>query len=178
MKKAIALCLSLLCCTLLFACADGRGGDKNTPVEFTVTFVQDGVENVVKTVKTGDRVELPKIVAQPPIGYTYVWERTDFSAIEQNLTVRLKKVANTYTVYFDIGDDPSASIESLSQTVTYDGALSLYTPTRYGYVFSGWLVKDASTPFAPLTYTVVGDTYLVAKWTVDPDSDRWFTPDL
>lgn len=60
----------------------------------------------------------------------------------------------------------------------YDGALILYTPTRYGYVFSGWLVKDSDTPFAPLTYTEAGDTYLVAKWTIDPDSDRWFTPDL
>ena len=85
---------------------------------------------------------------------------------------------SVYTIYYDIGTDSYAEIESDSQEVAYNEALRLYEPTRYGYTFSGWLYKDTSQPFTLETYTIEGDTYLVASWTVDSDSDRWFTPDI
>lgn len=176
MKKRILFLYLIL--TVFFAVACASRSEEGLPISYTVTFVQEGQADVVKTVEQGDKVELPTIIATPPVGYTYEWERTDFSALSGNITVRLKAVPNQYTIYYDIGDDSLAQIESETQTVVFDGDFSPLIPTRFGYTFTGWVVVDTSEAFAPEKYTVAGDTYLVAKWTVDVESDRWFTPDL
>lgn len=178
MKKIAVFLCSLILALFAVACASQGDGVGAPSGQFTVTFIQDGQEAVKKTVYAGNSVTPPEIVATPPAGYSYEWERTDFSALSENITVRLKAVANVYTLYFDIGSDSYAQIASATQAVTFDSALVLPVPTRYGYTFVGWLKKGTNEPFAPEKYTVVGNTELVAKWAVDHDSDRWFTPDF
>lgn len=182
-KLLLSLCLV---CIAVFAvaCKKQDGGENapsyevENPTFYTVTFVQDGQADEVKRVEAGKNIQAPAIKATPPTGYSYEWERTDFSKLTEDCTVRLKAVPNVYTVYYEIGDDSHAAIESKTQSVVYDGAFSPLIPTRFGYTFEGWVIKDTDEPFEPKTYTVAGDTYLVAKWALDIDSDRWFTPDF
>lgn len=175
-RLVLSLCL-LGIVVFTVACAKQDGGE-SSPIFYTVTFVQEGQADEVKTVEQGKNLQAPEIVATPPVGYSYEWERTDFSALSGNITVRLKAVPNTYIVYYDIGDDPLAQIESEAQSVVFDSEFSPLIPTRFGYTFAGWVIKDTDEAFAPEKYTVAGDTYLLAKWTVDFESDRWFTPDF
>ncbi len=181
MKKIIfSLCL-LWVITFAVACnPQGDGGSlPNLPTFYTVTFVQEGQANEVKTVEQGKNLpDLPKITATPPVGYSYEWERTDFSSLSGDVTVRLKAVPNTYTVHYDIGSDSYAQIQASTQSVVFDSAFTPLIPTRFGYTFVGWLIKGTNEPFESQTYKVAGDTYLVAKWETDVYSDRWFTPDF
>ena len=167
--------------TFAVACnPQGDGGSlPNLPTFYTVTFVQEGQANEVKTVEQGKNLQdLPKITATPPVGYSYEWERTDFSSLSGDITVRLKAVPNTYTVHYDIGDDPNAQIQASTQSVVFGGEFTPLLPTRSGYTFVCWLIRGTNEPFESQTYTVAGDTHLVAKWKADFDSDPWFTPDL
>ena len=151
---------------------------ESSPTFYTVTFVQDGQADQIKTVQKGENVELPVITVTPPVGYSYEWERTDFFDLSRDIIVRLKVVPNKYTVYYDIGEDLYAKIESKTQTVTYGEELVLLLPTRFGYTFDGWVFADTNEPFSLEKYTVAGDAHLIAKWSLDKESDRWFTPDL
>ena len=177
MKKRILFLGLIIIAVFAIACVLLGDGESSLN-SYTVTFVQEGQEDVIKAVEKGESIEPPEIVAVAPTGYTYEWERTDFSAITKNITVRLKAVPNVYTVYYDIGKDSYASIESKTQSVTFNEKVSLLTPTRFGYKFVGWVYKEGGEAFVLEKYTVAEDTYLVAKWLVDSESDRWFTPDF
>lgn len=84
----------------------------------------------------------------------------------------------SYTIYYDIGDDAYAEIENDKQVVVYNGEVVLYEPARYGYTFLEWIDKETNEPFVLQTYSLARDVYLVAKWGIDLDSNRWFTPDI
>ena len=177
-KRLISSLCILGIAVFVAACASPGKGDTSTAVFYTVTFVQEGQDDVVITVEQGQNIQLPKILATPPIGYSYEWERTDFSTLSEDITVQLKAVPNAYTIYYDIGDDPYAQIENETQVVLFDSDISLLVPTRFGYTFIGWLLKNTNEAFSAEKYEVAGDSYLVAEWEIDIDSDRWFTPDL
>lgn len=179
-KLFLSICLFFIA-VFAVACAPQTEESDSTPTlpeVYTVTFVQEGQADVVKTVKEGETLQVPEIKATAPVGYSYEWERTDFSTLSEDITVHLKAVPNTYTIYYEVGDDSYASITSDTQSVVYDSTYSPLIPTRFGYTFAGWVVKDTDEVFDPETYTEAGDTYLMAKWTIDIDSDRWFTPDF
>ena len=180
MKKIVLFLCSMTIALFAVACTSQGDGESSfiSATSYTITFEQEGQVDVVKTVESGEIVELPQIVATAPTGYTYEWDCTDFFSISSNMTVRLKAVPNTYTIYYDIGDDTFAQIDSKTQAVTFDQEVSLLQPTRFGYKFGGWFTVNVNEPFAPEKYTVAGDTYLVAKWLLDSESDRWFTPDV
>ena len=54
-----------------------------------------------------------------------------------------------------------------SATATYDSSITLPTPTRTGYTFSGWY--NGSTKYTTGTWKTAGDTTLTAKWTARTD---------
>ncbi len=178
MKKLVLFLCFITIAWFAVACTPQDDGE-SSPVSYTITFVQEGQADEVKTVERGGGLQaLPEIKATPPVGYSYEWERTDFSSISGNITIRLKAVPNKYTIHYDIGDDSYAWIESETQSVAFDEEISLFQPTRFGYKFAGWVEVASNQPFTLEKYTTTGDTYLVAKWSVDAESDRWFTPDL
>ena len=62
--------------------------EPTTPAEktYTVTFVQEGKDDIVKTVKEGASLtDIPDL--EQKTGYTTVWSITEFPSVTENLTV-------------------------------------------------------------------------------------------
>lgn len=184
MKKFLTLLAALLCLACFASCGGGdssTGSSGSTPPEssssvpetpetFTVTFKQEGFEDVTKTVTEGTALtDVP--TPQAVTGYTVVWDVTDFSAIEENLTVNAVKTANEYTLTYDLEGKEGVTIENVTQTVTYDEAFTLATPTYEGYVFDGWVIKGTETALEAGAWTIAEDTTVVATWSIDPTSN-------
>ncbi len=137
--------------------------DENEEKVYTVTFQQDGRQDIVKEVKEGETLtDIP----QPwsgKVGYTIVWEDVSLENIRQNITVRAIERANTYTITFNgNGGTPSA----LTQEVTYDSVPGAFaTATRENYRFSYWYHLDEDTPILPNNpWKIADDVTFTAKW--------------
>lgn len=192
MKKFLTLLAALLCLACFASCGGGDSSTASTgssgssgsatlppessssvpetPETFTVTFKQEGFEDVTKTVTEGTALtDVP--TPQAVTGYTVVWDVTDFSAIEENLTVNAVKTANEYTLTYDLEGKEGVTIENVTQTVTYDEAFTLATPTYEGYVFDGWVIKGTETALEAGAWTIAEDTTVVATWSIDPTSN-------
>jgi len=86
------------------------------------------------------------------------WKRTS------GLTLKAKWQANTYKVTFAAN---GGNCDTTSLTATYDSSLTLPTPTRTGYTFSGWY--DGSTRYYTGTWKTANAITLTAKWTARTD---------
>ncbi len=171
MKKILfVLVLALLCLT---AC---KKEDKTQEYEsFTVTFVQEGQENIVREVLKGNSltdVPEPKAVE----GYEVAWEDVDLSKITRNLTVTAVCTPKNYVITYDLGickEDEHVSIESDEMEVTYDSAYTLYIPSCKGYVFCGWTLstEEPITYFEDGIYETSKDITLIAIWEKTSDGD-------
>lgn len=154
--------------------SDLDGNDSVEKQSYTITFKQEGVEDIVKTVEEGESLtDIP--VPNEILGYNVAWSVTDFSNVAENMTVEVVKTAKTYTITYTLGscaNDALAQIESNEQQVAYDAAYELATPTCEGYIFTGWLLEDTTTPFEDGVWNIDGNVTLVAQWTVDPASNR------
>ena len=133
---------------------------------YTVTFVQDGYENVVKTVLDGEALtDIP--ATQTKTGYTVVWEDVDLSSVKGNMTVKAVATPNKYTLTYDANGGNAID----AQEVTFDAEYTLATPTRGEYTFAGWYVMDGDvmteTKFEAGTWTIDGNVTIGAKWTID-----------
>lgn len=162
MKNIKRISLAVFCSALsVFALA--CGGD--TATYYNVTFTQNGYEDVVVKVKEGTALAENKIPAtQAKEGYTVTWEEKDFSAVTDNLTVNAVETANNYTVTYDTN---GGTLETTTQTVTYDASYTLATPEKEDYSFAGWYLGE--TLFAPTgTWKTAKDVTLVASWTENP----------
>ena len=116
------------------------------PKMCTVTFVQDGQESIVKTVQKG--AELTDIPTPVPVtGYDIVWDVTDFTNIQENMTVNAVATAKTFTITYVISDFAQSKNVTMqtTQTVTYGQPFSLTYPTYVDegkpQILSDWL-KD------------------------------------
>lgn len=163
MKKIISLILVVLCLsTFCFGCNNSESGNGGQESYVTITFKQDGEQDVVKEiVKNGTLTDVPTPKAKE--GYSVVWSVTDFTNVKENLTVNAVITANTYRIYFDYagvecdGDD--------YMVVTYDQEYVLPTPTtELGLkTFVRWVDENGQT-VSNGTYKKSGDTTLEAVW--------------
>ena len=80
-----------------------------------------------------------------------------------NHTLYAKYTVNTYTVTFDAN---GGTVTPTSGTVTFGQAYgTLPTPTRTGYIFTGWYLKDTTTKIIETTEVGTADNHtLVAEW--------------
>ena len=149
--------------------------------KFTVSFVQDGCETIEKEVYVGETLSASDIPEpQPVTGYTVTWDKTDdeIAALTASTTVTAVKTANTYTVTYDLGvvaGDSYAQITATTQDFEYGKPGALYTPTCEGYIFEGWVIEGTETPFDVSVWDYPDDVTLVAVWSEDTGSDRWWT---
>ena len=179
---------------MLVACSGGNQNDLQKPDTYTVTFVQSGQEDVVKTVNAGDTLtDVPSVV--PVTGYTVVWDPDDLEKltdISESVTVNAVETPNNYKVFYDLGERKNdtqniaitggdASLKTDSATgkkycpVTFDAEYNLAKPACNGYKFVGWIIESTQTAFTNGTYTTASDITIVAQWEIDETHDRWWT---
>ncbi|MCL2522494.1 MAG: InlB B-repeat-containing protein, partial [Erysipelotrichales bacterium] len=84
--------------------------------------------------------------------------------IASDVTLVAAWTANTYTITFDVNG--GNTLTPATQTVTFDQAYSLPTPTKTGHTFNGWY---NGTDLIPLTGTwnIASNVTLVANWTAN-----------
>ena len=169
----VSLLLAIIMCFSLVACG---GGDKDSDTDtntntdtdvaadsFTVTFKQEGEEDVVITVESGKTIEIPapKAVA----GYTVEWDQ-DLTgiAITQNVIVNAEKTPVQNTINYNVNGGANATTNPTKFTV--EDEFTFAAPTRTGYDFKGWYTDMAlTTPITGIaagTATPVVNVY--AKW--------------
>ncbi len=128
--------------------------------EYSIRFVQEGQNDVVKKVPAGGTLtDVPTPVGAK--GYTVIWDVSDFSNITEDLTVTAVSAANEYVVTYDADGGEVSSAEG---SFTYDAAYTLLTPTKAGYEFVGWTC-DYEYIDQTGTWTVDSNATLVAVWT-------------
>ncbi len=141
------------------------GGGASSDKFYTVTFVQDGYEAVTRTVKEGTAlVDVP--TPQPVEGYTVVWENVDVSNVTTDLTIEAVATANDYLITYQVSEADGETLDGeLTQTVTYDAAYELATPTKENYDFLAWKANDQILSQTG-TWNIASDVTLVPTWKV------------
>ena len=136
--------------------------ESTTPAEktYTVTFMQEGMNDIVKTVKKGETLtDIPQV--EQKVGYTTVWSVTDFSNITENMMVTAISTPHEYTITYDAGE---GTVENTTQTVTYDAVPgSFATPTRENYTFVCW-TYEGNVVLPTDAWKIARDITLVAQW--------------
>lgn len=141
----------------------------DTRETYTISFVQAGQATKTFSVKEGeDFTEIPTPVAKT--GYTIVWDKTDFTNVQESMTVNAKETANTYTITYDVNG--GSALTETTQKVTYDEAYTVKdAPTKSGYTFTGWYIKGTDTKFENGTWTTDGDVAVEARWEKLPEEE-------
>ena len=131
-----------------------------------VTFDYGNGQTVMKTVvKGGTLTDIPAFPTDA--GYDYAWSVTDFTAIENHMTVKLIATAKVFEITYDANGGTFASGTSNKQYVTYGEAYALANPTvtKEGLEFAGWEYREGTLPTG--TWNLVTNVTLYAKW-VEP----------
>lgn len=153
----------LLAGTLLFSAGCGiLNKPDNT---FTVTFVQDGCEDITLQVQAGaSLVNIPQ--PQDKVGYTTGWDKSDFTNITSDITVTAISRPNDYTItyrHLDPMNNPMTVTDGTTQKVTYDAAYTLKTLECYGYTFNGWM-NGVDLLAQSGTWTIPSNVTLKPNW--------------
>lgn len=174
-KRLCLLLLSAICAVasaFFAACAPEtppEDDDSTSAPTYTVTFMQEGEKDIVRTVKEGESLtDIPAPV--PEKGYTIAWDKTDFSSVTENITVTAVKTANVYTITYNLGVNNYATLSEKTQSATYGQAYTLLTPQYNGAAkFLGWYVagengKATDEKAQDGKYLWAEDIILVAAW--------------
>ena len=162
MKKTIKNMLilaTILCANFFFSCAEST---------ITVTFKQDGQPTITKQVAVGESltdIPQPKSID----GYTITWDRTDFTSLNNSITVTAVATPNVYTIHYNVGE--GTILENEETLATYMKEFTLEIPSLKGYTFVGWKQDGEQALFENGVYTWTEDIELMAVWSVDNKSD-------
>ena len=167
MKKSfLVFVLALGMCFTLGGCLGSSDGDNSNSnssqnqLSYTITFKQNGQTDVIKTVDIGeDLTDIPAPKAK--VGYSVVWDVTDFTDITENIVVTAIETANTYTITYDAGE---GTVDPATQEVVYDSTPTLAVPTLDGYTFTGWTYNGNAVLGK---WTIADNVTLVASWVKD-----------
>lgn len=140
------------------------------PGKFTITFKQEGYEDIVKVVDEGQSLaqdQIPTVKTEK--GYTIVWEEVDLTNVKANLVVNAIKSANQYTIKLvynanNLGLDLSGLPTEI--TVTYGQSIpalpQFSSGDNCGYSIEYW--KLEGNKFDKTTYDIADNITLTAKW--------------
>ncbi len=139
-----------------------------TREKFTVTFRQEGYDDIVREVYDGDGVsDIPQPVQQT--GYNIVWDKTahDLSHITDDVVVTAVKTAIEYDIKYNLGGGRNSSANPSKYRIT-DGEITFAAPEeRAGYTFDGWYADgEYSEKKEKLPAGSYGELELWAKWTI------------
>lgn len=170
MKKSFLLTIftCLLAMLLVVGCESNQTSESqptsDLPIVYVVTFQTEDGEITREVVEGQALTDIPELPTEA--GYTYSWSVSDFSNVTSNMTVTLNKVANVYTITYDLEGLEDVEIAQLSQEVTFGKTFTLEQPTRECYEFLGWVDADGNT-VVDGEYNVADNLTLKAVWTED-----------
>lgn len=172
MNRCARIVMAIIITVAMFSlvgCGSKKENEKEKSLVYTVTFVQDGQEDIIKQVESGATLsDIPVPVSKT--GYTISWDRTIFENVTGDIIVNAVETAKSYTVHFDLGElaeDRYASIPSATQTVVYDALYSLYVPECYGYDFIKWEECESGNEFIDGVWANDKDVFLTAVWNIN-----------
>ncbi|MBQ8163668.1 MAG: leucine-rich repeat protein [Clostridia bacterium] len=131
-------------------------------VTYTVTFVQEGFANVVKTVNDGEALtDIP--TPQAVQGYEIKWEEKDLTNIQTNITVNAVKTPVEYNVIYVLNGGTNNAQNPDKYTVEQE--FPLVDPSKTGYTFAGWYSdSDFTTAVSNIEIGETGSKTFYAKW--------------
>lgn len=127
----------------------------------TVTFRQENVEDIVKSVKYGEAlIDIP--TPNSKTGYIATWDVTDFSNIVEDIIVNAILTAKTYTLNLDPN---GGTVSNNSVTVTYDQPYALEKAVHEENLFISWKYNEQVIPLTGVWNIDVDESItLVAEW--------------
>ena len=140
--------------------------------QYTMTFVLgNGEENVVMTQDTGTELTAP---TPTRTGYTFAgWEPAVPATVpEEDMTFTAQWTVVDYSISYDLGGGswPEGSAHPASYNIESE-AITLGTPTRTGYTFTGWTGTELTE--ASQTVTIAkgstGNRSYTATWEAIPE---------
>lgn len=168
MKKR--LLVFILAVTALFCV-----GCKKQDTTYTVTFIQEGQAEIVKTVKSGE--SLLDIPTPTEIeGYEVAWDVENFENVTSDLLVTATLTPKLYTITY-IYDELLANggytviLEKQTQTVAFNSQCELATATCEGLTFLGWKNVETNEMVVSGKYTQAKDITLIAQF--EPEEQEW-----
>ncbi len=167
MKRILLVLLSVvLSVGALFGCKDKKEPSKSQTVYHTVTFKQNGKEDVVFKVEDGRALtDIPIPAAKT--GYDVGWQQAELSCVTKNVTIWAIESPKSYTVNFDAN---GGEVSTTTQTVVYDAkpATTFPVPTLDNYDFTCWLYGETVVSDAT-AWTIADNVTLTAKWALRSD---------
>ena len=140
-----------------------------TPINYTITFDSQGGESVSPiTQLSGSSVTLPTATRE---GYTFNgWYNsaeggTKYNSpytLAGNVTIFARWTAANYTLAYDTQGGNNIS----SVTRAYGTQITLPTPTRANYTFSGWYSSASGGDKYDSPHTLKGDVTMYARWVI------------
>lgn len=161
-------------------------GDGQTE-QYTITFKQDGKDDVVRYVKKGEALtDIPACAEKQ--GYTVVWDKTDFNNVSGNITVTAVETANEYKIYFsgitqaNIPPGVQLQYDEAKQTyyavVRYDATYTLPVCVKETYEKTTKWKKDEAEYPSSGTYCELTDITLSPVWEDvrenEKDWSKWY----
>ena len=96
----------------------------------------------------------------------------------ENMTINAKWTLDTYSITYDVKGGKNNPANPNSYTFE-SGAITLQQPTKTGYLFSGWIGSNGTTP--ELTVTIpthsTGNKNYTAVWYVDTYALTYYLDD-
>lgn len=180
MKKFLLLVLAVFTSIILLTACQNGGNDKGDTITYTVTFVQEGKEDVVVSVKSGEGVEMADVPQLDEIaGYDVDWDK-DFSEVNSDLVVTAVKTPKTFTISYTYDSRLSesgyvVSLEKTTQAVQYNSTYVLSSASVSGgdraLDFVGWKNVATATFFESGRYTLTENVTLIAVF--EPQEQEW-----
>ncbi len=152
---------------------------------YTVTYNYDNATGGNSTATSSFTVDGTAITLPTPTrtGYTFDgwFEASNFSGSAlsstysptQSRTIYAKWTANVYTVTYNYDNATGGNSTATADFTVGGTAITLPTPTRTGYTFSGWHSdsgKTVSVGNAGASYSPTASLTLYAKWTSNPQA--------
>ena len=154
-----------------------QGGDEQQPPPANICTVifdtQGGSEVAAQQVEKGDRIvkpQDPEKAGYTFMGWTYSGEDWSFiqHTVTGNMTLMAQWIANTYTVTYILNDGENAQSNPATFTTDSDD-ITLATPSRTNYIFTGWtwLGQTEPQPVVTIPTGTHEDRTFVANWKID-----------
>ena len=141
-----------------------------TANNYTITYDANGgtISSTTQSVKYDSTYTLR---TPTRTGYTFLgWYNGENKVdggiwkLTSGLSLKAEWQVKTYNVTFNANE---GNCSTTSLTATFDEYLTLPTPTRTGYTFSGWY--SGNTKYSSGTWKTDGNVSLTAKWTARTD---------